>query len=175
MQSDVKDFTGSEITTFMAISKLKPLKKYQQLYRCYNNLAINFNNLEEYDKAIENHKIALEYQKKIERRNTFKENSLNNIGVVFRNNNNHQEAIANYQLALQTIDLKKRNVKLYAMLLDNMAYSKFKLNDLDDIKEQLYEPLRIRDSIEDFMGIAVSKLRLAEYYAFIKDSTKAKK
>ena len=64
MQSDVKDFTGSEITTIRAISKLKPLKKYQQLYRCYNNLAISFNNLEEYDKAIENHKIALEYPKK---------------------------------------------------------------------------------------------------------------
>ena len=42
------------------------------------------------------------------------------------------------------------------------------------LKKQLYKPLRIRDSIEDFMGIAVSKLHLAEYYAFIKDSATAK-
>ncbi len=174
MQSDVKDFTGSEITTIRAISKLKPLKEYGSLYRCYNNLAINFNNLEEYDDAISNHQIALEYQKQIKRKNTFKENTLNNIGVVYKNKGDYHNAIEYYRLALKTIDLKNTNIKLYATLIDNLAYSEFKIDDLSDTEERLYESLRIRDSINDYMGIAMNKLHLAEYFVHTKDSAKAK-
>lgn len=39
-QSDIKDYVGSEASTIAAIERLKPLKKYKELYRCYNNLAI---------------------------------------------------------------------------------------------------------------------------------------
>ena len=60
------------------------------------------------------------------------------------------------------------------MLLDNLAYSKFRLNDFVNTKELLYESLRIRDSINDFMGIAINKLHLSEYYISIKDSAKAR-
>ena len=174
MQSDVKDFTGSEITTIKAISKLKPLKDYRSLYRCYNNLAIGFNNLEEYDESIENHLIALDYQKKIKGKNTFEATTLNNIGVVYKNKGDYQNAVLNYRLALKTPNLKSRNTKLYAMLLDNLAYCEFKMNIHFDLKERFYESLNIRDSINDFMGIAMNKLHLAEYYISIKDSAKAK-
>ncbi len=174
VQSDVKDFTGSEITTIKAIAKLKPLNKYEELYRCYNNLAISFNNLGEFDDAIENHKIALEYQRKIKRKNTFKENTLNNIGVVYKNKGNYSEAIEYYRQALSTDQLEDSNLKLYAMLLDNLAYSKFKIDHVENIESELLESLRLRDSIKDYMGIAVNKLHLAEYYIFLKDSIKAK-
>ena len=44
-QIDIKDYIGSEITTTKAIQLLLPLKKYNQLYSCYNNLGIIFNGL----------------------------------------------------------------------------------------------------------------------------------
>ena len=173
IQSDIKDYTGSEITTIKAISLLKPLSKYEHLYRCYNNLGICFNNLEEYDKAIESHNIALNYQKEIKGKNTYKENSLNNLGVVFKNVNDFEKAIQYYELALKVKNLKNRNTKLYAKLLDNLAYSKFKSNDTVSVKNLFYRSLKIRDSIHDYLGLAVNKLHLAEYYAFTNDSAKA--
>ena len=64
IQSDIKDFTGSEISTIKAISHLKPLQAHKHLYRCYNNLAINFNQLGEYEESLYYHNKALEYQKR---------------------------------------------------------------------------------------------------------------
>ena len=63
IQTELKDYTGSEITTFKALTVLKPLKKYEPIYKCYNNLGIIFNELEEYDQALFYHNKALEYQR----------------------------------------------------------------------------------------------------------------
>ena len=173
IQSGVKDYTGSEITTIKAISLLKPLNKYGHLYRCYNNLGIVLNELEDYDKAIFYHNKALEYQKQIKDKNTFKENTLNNIGVVYEMQKEYRLAINYYQLALKEKDLKQNNAKLYAMLLDNLAYSKLKLGDTLKLKESFFTPLKIRDSINDLSGIAVNKLHIAAYYAYSSDTVKA--
>lgn len=172
-QSDIKDFTGSEITTIKAIALLKPLRKYMPLYKCYNNIGICFNNLEEFDKSIENHMLALRYQANISRKNTFKENTLNNIGVVYKNKGNYEQAIHYYREALTNHNLKNENGKLYATVLDNLAYSKLKINDTVGIKNLFDSSLKIRDSISDYLGIAINKLHLAEYYAIEKDTIKA--
>jgi signal transduction histidine kinase len=173
IQSDLKDYTGSEITAIKAISILKPLQKYRQLYGCYNNLGIVLNELGDYDKALFYHNRALKYQQKIERKNSFKPSILNNIGVVYEKQGEFKKAINNYQQALQEKDLKQNNTKLYAMLLDNLAFSTFKLNDTLAAKKLFYRALRIRDSIRDYSGVAVNKLHLAQYYLATKDSGKA--
>ena len=67
IQSDLRDYTGSEVTTIRAIELLKPLQKDRQIYRCYNNLGVVFNELQEYDKALVYHNKALEYLKKIDK------------------------------------------------------------------------------------------------------------
>ncbi len=173
IQSDIKDYTGSEITTIKAISLLKPLKKHKHLYRCYNNLGINFNNLEEYERALYYHNEALKYEQKIKLKKTFKASSLNNIGVVYKNKKEYEKAIQYYQLALKTENLKIKNTKLYAKLLDNLAYSKFKLGEIASSKESFFRALKIRDSIQDHLGIAINKLHIAEYYATVKDTLQA--
>jgi len=173
MQSDVKDYTGSEISTIKAISLLKPLNKYGHLYRCYNNLGIVLNELEDFDKALFHHNKALEYQKKIKTKNTFKENTLNNIGVVYEMQKKYKLAINHYELALKENGLKQNNTKLYAMLLDNLAYSKLKLGDTLKVKKAFFTSLKIRDSINDLSGIAVNKLHIAAYYAYSADTVKA--
>ncbi len=173
MQSDIKDYTGSEISTIKAISLLKPLNKYEHLYKCYNNLGIVLNELEDYDKALFYHNKALEYQKKIKDKNTFKENTLNNIGVVYEMRKEYKLAINYYQLALKEKGLQRNNTKLYAMLLDNLAYSKLKLGDTLEVKKIFFTSLKIRDSINDLSGIAINKLHLSEYYAYSTDTIKA--
>jgi len=173
IQSDLRDNIGSEVTTIKAILLLKPLEKHIQLYKCYNNLGIVFNGLQDYDKALLYHNRALEYEIKIEGRNTFKANTLNNIGVVYENSNQHKKAIEKYNEALKIDNLKQDNTKLYAKLLDNLAFSKFKLKDTVGINVLFYEALNLRDSINDILGKTINKLHLAEYYAVYNDSLKA--
>jgi len=173
IQSDIKDYTGSETSTIKAIALLKPIKKYKHLYRCYNNLGINFNNLEEYESALFYHNEALKYEKFIKTKNTFKASSINNIGVVYKNKEDYHKAIEYYQRAFETKNLKRANTRLYAKLLDNLAYSQFKLGNTTGIKESFFKSLKIRDSIQDHLGIAINKLHLAEYYATVKDTIQA--
>ena len=173
IQSDIKDYVGSEITTTKAIKVLKPFKKYRHLYRCYNNLGINFNELNEFDKALFYHNKALEYEEKIKRENTYRANTLNNIGVSYEMQKKYKEAIKHYILALKEENLKNNNINLYAKIIDNLAYSKFKLNDMINTEMLFHKSLKIRDSIHDHLGLAINKLHLAEFYAYKRDTIKA--
>ncbi len=59
------------------------------------------------------------------------------------------------------------------MLLDNLAYSKFKLNETKALPEMFYQSLKLRDSLKLTSGIFINKIHLAEYFASKKDSDKA--
>ncbi len=173
IQTDYKDYTGSEVTTIRALFLLKPLSIYEPIYRCYNNLGIIFNELGEFEKALFYHNQALEYQSLIKADKNLKENTLNNIGVVYENKNEFKKAIDYFELALVENNLNKKDIKLYARLLDNLAYSKLKIKDPINVEPLLLRALSIRDSLQDFSGMAVSKLHLAEYFASENDTVKA--
>ena len=59
------------------------------------------------------------------------------------------------------------------MLLDNLAHSKFKLNEKDSLPDLFYKSLKIRDSLQLTTGIIASKLNLSEYFRFGNDTVKA--
>jgi signal transduction histidine kinase len=65
------------------------------------------------------------------------------------------------------------NTSLYAMLLDNLAYSKFKSKDFNGLPLQFYDALRIKDSLKGESGIILNKIHLSEYYAYMKDTLRA--
>jgi len=172
-QKNIRNYTGSEILSFQAISKFDKKKHALNLYRCYSNLGIVYDNLTEFKKAIEYHNIALSYLKKTTDKRTFKESSLNNIGLVYHHSGNYTNAIKFYKEGLKNSDLKKSNINLYAKLIDNLAYSKFLNNDTLDIKPNFYRALKIRDSIKNTSGVLISCLHLSKYYLYKKDTIKA--
>ncbi|WP_157632563.1 ATP-binding protein [Cochleicola gelatinilyticus] len=169
----IGDYTGSEIATFSALKTLQPLKKYNQIYRCYNNLGIVNNELEQYEKALYYHEKALEVQDKISKDNFFETNSINNIGVVKRNQKKFKEAQFYFKEALNIDSLYVKNPKLYAMVLDNYYYSTFKNGEEKGVLEGLQKALKIRDSINDFFGISINQLHLAEYLVRKEDTLQA--
>ena len=61
IQTDYKDYTGSEVTTIRALNLLNPLNEYEPIYRCYNNLGIIFNELGEYKQALYYHNKATKF------------------------------------------------------------------------------------------------------------------
>jgi signal transduction histidine kinase len=173
IQKDVKDYTGSEVLTFQAISIFKKLKKYDDLYRCYNLLGIVFKYMQEYDKAIMYFNEALENLENVKQKGTFKESSLNNLGLVYQNKGDYKNAIDLFNKALEKSNLKIQDINLYIKLMDNLAYTKFLSGDTVNVLQDYHKSLRIRDSLGYISGVITSKLHLAEYYAKYEDLDKA--
>ncbi|WP_420573113.1 sensor histidine kinase [Kordia sp.] len=86
---------------------------------------------------------------------------------------NYKKAIESFKKALQFDSISIKKPKQYAMLLNNLAYSQFKLNEHSNLPKLFYESLKIRDSIQHIDGIIISKIRLSEYYLAEKDTLKS--
>jgi len=173
VQGRIKDYTGSEISTFRAISIFEPLEKSLELYRCYNHLGLVYKELREHEKAIEYHIEASRHLNKVKNKRTFVEGNLNNIGLVYQIYGNHYDAIVYFNKALSSDNLKFKNLSLYASLTDNLAYSEFLYGEKLNLENDFLRPLKIRDSINNVSGIIINKLHLAEYYAHLGDSAEA--
>ena len=165
IKKDIKDFTGSEISTIKAINIFKPLGKDRQLYLSFNNLGVLYNELEEYDLALNYHNKALNYLEDIEEKEIYKATSLNNIGVVYQNIGNYSLAERKFEEALGTKDLYDQNTRLYAMVLDNLAYAKLSKKDTVGLLQMFQKSLEIRKSIQHISGVISSHVHLGEYYA----------
>ncbi|RKR10453.1 histidine kinase [Flavobacterium sp. 90] len=170
------DFFESEITVFKALKILKKKKNVNKdLYECYNLLGIIYNEREEYDKALEYHNKALLLLDDKSNLEEFQQKaiSLNNIGYVYLNMHNFNQAKKNFKRGLEQKDLFNGNTVLYAMLLDNLAYSKFKSKEFAELPSQFFKALKIRDSLKLESGIILNKIHLSEYYAFQRDTFRA--
>lgn len=175
LQYNEGDFYGSEKAIFNALKVIKGRNNNDILYEAYNLLGILYNELGEYDKAIEFHNkaiasiddkiIPVEFQSKA--------TSLNNIGFVYQNLKDYKKANYYFQEGLKEKNLFNQKPELYAILLDNLAYSQFKLNQDEELPNLFYKALKIRDSLQLTAGITASKMHLSEYFASIKDTAKA--
>lgn len=169
-QNDMNDFTGSEITSIEALKLLNKSGKPRNLYIIYNSLGIAYNNLREYDKAIESHKKALEY---IQQDDILAANSLNNIGVVYEYQKKHDEALKHFEEAFALDSIFFKDPRLYAMLLDNITYNKFLKGDGIPDLTGMYRAMEIRDSIGHFSGKIVNQVHLSRIFAQQKDTVRA--
>ncbi|NDP27704.1 MAG: tetratricopeptide repeat protein [Flavobacterium sp.] len=176
LQQKESDNSGSEISALKALRVLKGEKASDIVYELYNLLGLVYSELGEYDKSIEFHNKALIILDKEPTPVEFQSRatSMNNLGLVYQNLNNHSQAILYFQKGLeQKKDLILYKPVVYAMLLDNLGYSRFKLNINKGLPELFYESLKKRDSLQLTIGVIISKLRLSEYFAFKNDTIKA--
>lgn len=175
LQYNEGDFSGSEITVFSALRAIKGEKASDVLYDSYNYLGALYNEREEYDRAVEFHTKALANIDNEVLPSVFqsKAASLNNLGYVYQNMDKHKEAKVYFQEGLEQKNLLTDKPSLYAMILDNLAYSKFKLNESEGLSELFYQSLKLRDSLQLSAGIILNKIHLSEYFASKRDTLKA--
>jgi signal transduction histidine kinase len=169
------DLLGSEKAVFNVLKVLDTAKNAEIVYESYNLLGAIYNDLEEYEKALEFHNKALSSvdQKVIPAEFQSKATSLNNIGYVYNNIKNYRKAKEFYENALKEKNLKTDKPSLYAMLIDNLAYAKFKLLEKKDLPDMFYRSLKFKDSLKLTTGLISNKLHLSEFYAFNKDTARA--
>lgn len=177
VQADQKDYLGGELSAIKALNVLRETKDKGKFYEAYNILGYISNELQDYPKSLEYHTKALNLAKE-NNLNEFYQiaTSLNNIGNVYQNQGDYKKAISNFNEALKEQNLFFEKPNLYAILLDNLGYSTFKINQYSDLPPKLFnESLKIRDSLNLTFGEIYSNIHLSEYYAANKDSSKAKK
>ncbi len=173
LQNSIGDYTGGEITAIKGLEKLKPLKKYRQIYECYNTLADISKLLQEYDRALEYYDEALSYMNKAGMKHNRKQRKKNDIALVYQKMGQHQKAITMFQDVLSIDSLQLKNPILYAKTLNNLGRSYRISNNSQKLPGLFEAAFAIQDSINDIAGKASSSFELANYYLAIKDSVSA--
>jgi len=171
IQSVEKDYIGSEINTIKAIPKLKNSNKYKSLFLCYNNLAFISKQLKNHEKSIEYRLKGLEYLSKLEGVDNLKIVALNGIGMTYHDKGDYTNAIKYFNECLSYKDLFEKDSKTYSLLVDNLAYSKFKLGQKDNSLNLFYRSYKIRDSIQNKGGLIMSNFHLAEFFWYKNDTS----
>jgi signal transduction histidine kinase len=176
LQWKAGDYYGAEKSLFNVLRTIKGEKQSNNIfYDAYNLLGIIYVEFGEYEKAIDYHNKALliSDDKTIPEVFQSTATSYNNIGFLYLNSKKYLLAKEYFQRGLQQENLLIQKPYLYAMLLDNLAYSKFKLKETSGLPKLFYQSLKLRDSLQLTAGIFVSKIRLSEYFASKEDSRKA--
>lgn len=175
IQFNQSDFLGSEKAASKALKIIKNSNQSDVLYDAYNLLGLIYNELEDYDNAMVYHKRALAsiddelmasfYQPKA--------TSYNNIGYLYLKREKYQQAKSYFQKGLDQKNISRDKPYIYAMLLNNLAYSKFKLHEKEKLPDLFFKSLKIRDSLQLTAGIIASKINLSEYFISKKDTAQA--
>lgn len=176
LQYNESDYSGSQISALNAFKVLKGVKETNIIYEIHDLLGLLYNELGEYNKAIEYHNKALDIINKESTPIEFqsKATSMNNLGLVYQNLNQDEKAIQYFQKGLAyKKDLLLYKPYVYALLLDNLGYSRFKLNQSKDLPELFYESLELRKKLNLTIGVIASNVRLSEYFASKNDTSKS--
>lgn len=173
------DYSGAELSSIQALSNLKNFNEKLREYQAFNLIGISSNELKNYDNALSYHYKALDYVNRYSEINSskihYRSSTLNNIGYVYLNKENFKEAEKNFRLALNETNLLKDNPDIYAAVVDNLAYSKFKLHDFSNLPKLFYQALKVREENLLYSGIVANKIHLSEFFSSIKDTINSQK
>jgi signal transduction histidine kinase len=174
----VGDLIGSEKEIFRVLRIIKDDKNdtaNEINYDANNILGMVYNSMNEYDKAIFYHKNALNTLDKMQiiGKNQTMAISYLNLGLVYVNLKKYKVANNYFLKGIEQQNIDNQDPSIYALLLDNLGYSKFKLQDNDGLPELLYKSLKIRDSLKLNSEISINKIHLSEYYYSKKDKEKS--
>lgn len=170
-----KDYIEAENLSVDALKIAKQQKYDLLIYNCYITLGNSLDGLENYDKAIEYYKKAIEATDNLRldpQYWTLRVMPYNYIANVYQKKKDYDSSIKIVSQALKFDNFKKSNRTIYCYLINTLAYSKFKLGDKTSLN-QFEETLKIGDSIKSIPVQITSKTYLGEYYLAQRDTVKA--
>ncbi|OYQ37105.1 hypothetical protein CHU92_08875 [Flavobacterium cyanobacteriorum] len=177
---DIGEYELCENEAFKALQLLQKENRVQDVYYAYNLIALALEGQDNNNEALKYYEKALSQLQEFKEQGiantelrTYNASCHNNIGCVYLKLGNYSKAIAIFNEAISSINIKKEKPELYAKLLNNLAYAKFKSGDNTELPGLFYKALKVRGNIGDQSGVVASNLYLGEYFAKLKDTTKA--
>lgn len=156
----------------VAIANLKNNKEV--VYNSYLTIANSLVGMNNFEDAIFYYNKAMEISESLDSdfNKVSKAQIYNYLGIVYEKQNQHSKAIRFFEKGLVYKNLKKSDIKIYCYLTNNLAYSKFKLDDKASL-HQFQKTLKIADSIKSIPLQVTSKTYLGEFYLAENDSETA--
>ncbi|KQB41367.1 tetratricopeptide repeat-containing sensor histidine kinase [Flavobacterium aquidurense] len=169
------NYVESEIEVSKALQYLKESGNHQLLYSCYTLMGNCLEKLVNYNEALRYHNLALSEIKKMKTNdgiNNYKVISIINICNLYDLQGQYSKSIKQLE-GLVSKDLKKKWPRLYANVLSNLAYSKMRSGDYDNVEAMFTESLKIVDSIGIESDILYKKIYIGEYFLTQRDTIKS--
>ncbi|MFI1744679.1 tetratricopeptide repeat-containing sensor histidine kinase [Thalassobellus sediminis] len=170
LQLDERDYIGAQANVIKAINLLlkipKTEKSQQILWGLYNNLALNLDELKEYEKALEYFYKALDVTDKMESNYQSHLHTKINIAELYKEIKNYNKSIKIYNQLLKDETIEEKAPISYGVILNNMAYTMFleKDKDYNKIDSLFIKAYNIFCDLDLFYEISSSGNDIAEFY-----------
>jgi signal transduction histidine kinase len=173
------NYTECEVELIKALNNLKESKNSELKYYVLNLLGICQENLQDYESSLKYHNLALE-EISLLRKNrlnekkfsTFYFTTIINICNIYDSKNEYEKSIFTLNKLILEIP-KDRFPREYFKAINNLAYSKMKLGNLENVESQLQSSLDFAEKENNKTEILYIKLDLGEFYLINKDTAKA--
>lgn len=173
------NYVECEVQIAKALPYLKRSTNHRLIFSCNTLMGNCLEKLVDYNEALRYHKLALSELEKMKIKdndNMVIDNcyvsSMINICNLYDLKREFPKSIKILK-SLLSEDLKKSNPRLYANVLSNLAYSKMKNGNYENIGSMFFESLKIVDSIGAESDILYKKIHIGEYFLTQKDTIKA--
>ncbi|MFL9845304.1 tetratricopeptide repeat-containing sensor histidine kinase [Flavobacterium rhizosphaerae] len=178
---NINEYVLCETEAFKALALLKKENKVVEVYHCLNLIATALNGQNNYEEAIDYFEQALDQLDKFKSAGypdnyitSYRISCYNNIGWVYQKMEKYDKAIDVFSGQLKNNNNLRQNYPaLYAKVISNLAYAKFKRGDRTGVESMLKEGLKINDSLDNVSGIIGNRQSLGEYYLAKKDTVHA--
>lgn len=152
------DYYGCEESLTEALKYVDKNTDIIYLAFIYNNFALSYSEQADYKEALKYYKLSLKIAPTLKAKLIVQ----NNIAYNYLKQSKFQEAKNILESIKNNDSLKKEPIE-YARVLDNLGYTKFKLNYINGI-DDLTKAKKIRVEKNDAIGLTSSSIHLAEYY-----------
>ncbi|MBS2098767.1 tetratricopeptide repeat protein [Carboxylicivirga linearis] len=151
-----------------ATNNFKSIDDYVNLIKCYNNIGMIYDRIEQYEKAVNYYQAAIEEFKQLDTKNKddfnrFIPQLYNNIASAYNKLKQTDYAIEYYEKALQEAERISFDHILGA-IYTNLGIIKLEQNNLPEAKTYLDRALTIRNNNSDTLNLAKTYNVLANYY-----------
>ena len=169
LYSLISDYNRSLELNFRALELSGQIDDFDLIYQSNSSIVVTYGYLKEPDIAKKYHDEALAIidahkEELKEFYQIYRSQLHNHQGSAYLKSDRYREAKAYYLKARNVSNIKTIYPELYAAIIGNLAYAKFKLGERNGIEAQLKRSLQLKDSLDNQALTAVTKRHLAEYF-----------
>lgn len=173
------NYTECEVELTKALYNLKNNNNHELKYFIYNLMGVSQEKVEEFDGALKYHNLALKEIENMKNSRFSREllkkyhfSTITNISNIFDAKKEYNKSIEQLNKLIKNLSIEEEPYS-YHKALNNLAYSKMKSGDFNDVENMLNTCLDFATNENNKTEILYTKINLGEYYLLTKDTVQA--